>query len=97
MSGAIYSDVYIPFEKLFNVTYIYRQKEVIGAYVRSFKSLLFGLAVFLNFLVPYTARRTPWTGDQADGRPLPTHRATQTQNEHRYPCLETCLERNSSA
>jgi hypothetical protein len=29
----------------------------------------------------YTVGRTPWTGDQALARPLPTHRTTQTQNK----------------
>jgi hypothetical protein len=34
------------------------------------------LCLFLN---PYTVGRTPWTGDQAVAKPLPTHRTTQTQ------------------
>jgi hypothetical protein len=29
----------------------------------------------------YTDGRTPWTGDQAVARPLPTHRTTQPQNK----------------
>jgi hypothetical protein len=38
----------------------------------------------------YTDGRTPWTGDQPVARPLPTRRATQTQNKqtHRHACLE---------
>jgi hypothetical protein len=34
-----------------------------------------------QFLNLYTVGRTPWTGDQLVARPLPTHRATQTQNK----------------
>jgi hypothetical protein len=34
----------------------------------------------VQFLNPYTVGMTPWTGDQAAARPLPTHRKTQTQN-----------------
>jgi hypothetical protein len=38
----------------------------------------------------YTDGRTPWTSDQPVARPLPTLRATQTQNKrtHRHPCLD---------
>jgi hypothetical protein len=36
---------------------------------------------FFSFLIVYTVGRTPWTGDQPDARPLPTHRITQTQNK----------------
>jgi hypothetical protein len=36
-----------------------------------------------QFLNPYTVRRTPWTGDQPDTKPLPTYRTTQTQNKHK--------------
>jgi hypothetical protein len=43
----------------------------------------------------YTDGRTPWTSDQPVTRPLPKHRATQTQNKlihipniHDNPCLE---------
>jgi hypothetical protein len=32
-----------------------------------------------QFLNLYTVGRTPWTGDQPVSRPLPTHRATQSQ------------------
>jgi hypothetical protein len=34
---------------------------------------------FFNLL---TFGSTPWTGDQPVTRPLPTYRATQTQNKH---------------
>jgi hypothetical protein len=34
-----------------------------------------------RFLNPYTVGRTPWTGNQPDARPLPTHRTAQTQNK----------------
>jgi hypothetical protein len=34
-----------------------------------------------SFLIFYTDDRTPWTEDQSVARPLPTHRATQTQNK----------------
>jgi hypothetical protein len=38
----------------------------------------------------YTDGRTPWKSDYPVARPLPTHRATLTQNKrtHRHPCLE---------
>jgi hypothetical protein len=36
---------------------------------------------FINFLILYTAGRTPWTGDQPVARPLPTSRKTQIQNK----------------
>jgi hypothetical protein len=36
---------------------------------------------FFSFLILYTARGTPWTGNQPVARPLPTHRTTQTQNK----------------
>jgi hypothetical protein len=29
------------------------------------------------FRIYWTVRRTPWTGDRPDARPLPTHRSTQ--------------------
>jgi hypothetical protein len=32
-------------------------------------------------LILHTVGRTPWTGDEAAARPLPTHRTTQTQNK----------------
>jgi hypothetical protein len=35
----------------------------------------------LSFLNLYTVGRTPWTEDQPLARPLPAHRATQTQNK----------------
>jgi hypothetical protein len=34
-----------------------------------------------QFINLYTVSRTSWTGDQPVARPLPTHRATQTQNK----------------
>jgi hypothetical protein len=42
---------------------------------------LFYFGCFFNFLIFYTVGRKLWTGDQADARPLPTHRTTQTQNK----------------
>jgi hypothetical protein len=42
---------------------------------------LLGLGRFFSFLILYTVDRTPWIGDQLVTRPLPTHRATQTQNK----------------
>jgi hypothetical protein len=42
------------------------------------------LGRFFKFLNQYTLGRTHWTGDQAVGRPLPTHGI----NAHRHPCLE---------
>jgi hypothetical protein len=45
---------------------------------------------FSSVIIFYTDGRTPWTSDQPVARPLPTQRATQTQNKrtHRHPCLE---------
>jgi hypothetical protein len=45
-------------------------------------SSLFDFGNFFNFLILYTVGRPPWTGDQSVARPLPAHRATQTQNKH---------------
>jgi hypothetical protein len=39
---------------------------------------------YLSFMIIFTAGRTPWTGDQPVARPLPLHRAKQTQNEHTH-------------
>jgi hypothetical protein len=44
-------------------------------------SPLLGLGRFFSFLIFYTVGRSPWTGDQPVARPLPAHRATQTQNK----------------
>jgi hypothetical protein len=33
-----------------------------------------GLGRFFSSLILYTVGRTPWTGDQAVARPLPSHR-----------------------
>jgi hypothetical protein len=35
-----------------------------------------------HFLNLYKDGRTPRTGDQPVARPIPTHRATETQNKH---------------
>jgi predicted tellurium resistance membrane protein TerC len=45
-------------------------------------SPLLELDSFFGFLILYTFRRTPRTGDQSVARPLPRHRTTETQNEH---------------
>jgi hypothetical protein len=47
----------------------------------SLYSPLLDLGRFLSFLILYTAARTPWTGDQAVARPLPTQRTTKSQNK----------------
>jgi hypothetical protein len=39
----------------------------------------FGPRPLFQFFILYTVGRTPCTGDQPVARPLPTHRATQTQ------------------
>jgi hypothetical protein len=44
-------------------------------------------ARFFSFLILYTVRRTPWTGDQPFVRPLPTERTTQTQNKSTHTCM----------
>jgi hypothetical protein len=49
--------------------------------VCSSSDLLFDLGHLLSFLIIYTVGRTPSTGVQPVARPLPTHRATQTQNK----------------
>jgi hypothetical protein len=36
---------------------------------------------FFSFLIFYTVGRTPWTEDQPVASPLPTNRATRTQNK----------------
>jgi hypothetical protein len=45
---------------------------------------------FSSVFIFYTDGRTPWTSYKTVTRPLPTHRTTQTHNEHihRHPCLE---------
>jgi hypothetical protein len=44
------------------------------------------LGHFFNFSILCTVGRTPWTGDQPDAWPLPTHRTAQTQNKR----IQTC-------
>jgi hypothetical protein len=44
------------------------------------KSFCWTLVAF-SILILYTVGRTPWTGNQQIGRPLATHRTTQTQNK----------------
>jgi hypothetical protein len=40
-----------------------------------------GLCLF-SFMIIFTDGRTPWKSDQLVARPVPKHRATQTQNKH---------------
>jgi hypothetical protein len=49
--------------------------------VCGFTVLLLDLSHFISFLILYTVGRTRWTEDKPIGRPLPTHRTTQTQNK----------------
>jgi hypothetical protein len=44
--------------------------------------------LFFSFVIFFT--QTPWMSDQPVDKPLPTHRATQTQNKRAqtHPCLE---------
>jgi hypothetical protein len=44
-------------------------------------SPLLELGRFFSSSILYKVGRTPWTGDQPDSRPLPTHRTTQSQNK----------------
>jgi hypothetical protein len=44
-------------------------------------SHLLHLGCSFSFLILYTERMTPWTGDQPVTRPLPTHVTKQTQNK----------------
>jgi hypothetical protein len=46
-----------------------------------YSPFLLELGHFFNFLILYTAGRSPWTGDQPVARPPPTHRTAQTQNK----------------
>jgi hypothetical protein len=48
---------------------------------------LVGLGSFFQFLNIYRVGRTPLTEDQLVARPLPTHRATQTQNKSTHTCM----------
>jgi hypothetical protein len=52
-------------------------------------SLLLGPGLFNSVIFFYTDGRISWTGDQPIARPLPTHRAAQTQNKctENDPCL----------
>jgi hypothetical protein len=58
------------------------------------------LAIF-QFLNTIYSLSTPWTGNQAVARPLPTHTTTQTQNKHtqtsmprvRFELMTPALER----
>jgi hypothetical protein len=43
--------------------------------------LFFGPLAIFQFLDVYKVGRTPWTVNWPVGRPLPAHRATQTQNK----------------
>jgi hypothetical protein len=60
------------------------------AYEIAFLPVFFSLALqhpmcpgpFFSFMIIFTDGRTPWASDQPVGRPLPKHRATQTQNKH---------------
>jgi hypothetical protein len=55
-----------------------KYKQTMSIYLSIYGStvLCWTLAVF-QFLILYTVSRTPWTGVQAIGRPLPTHRMPQ--------------------
>jgi hypothetical protein len=44
-------------------------------------SPLLCLGRFFGFLIFYTVGRIPWTGDQPVARPLPVHRAAQTEKK----------------
>jgi hypothetical protein len=45
-------------------------------------SPLLGPGLFFSFVIfSYAVRGTPWTSDQPVARPLPTHKAMQTQNK----------------
>jgi hypothetical protein len=48
-------------------------------------SPLLGPDIFFSFVIFFYADgRTPWTSDQPVSRPLPTHKATQTQNIRKH-------------
>jgi hypothetical protein len=51
--------------------------------------LLLGLGQFFSFLIFYPVGRTPWTGEQRIARPLPAHRAAQTQNKRTQDSTNT--------
>jgi hypothetical protein len=44
-------------------------------------ALCWALSAIFTFLILFMVGRTTWTGDQSVARPLPIHRATQTQNK----------------
>jgi hypothetical protein len=54
---------------------------LLSIYLSTALQFLLDLGHFFTFLILYTFRRTPWTGDQPVARPLPTCRTTQTQNK----------------
>jgi hypothetical protein len=41
-----------------------------------------GPGLLFSSVIIFTDGRTPWASDQLVARPLPKHRATQTQNKH---------------
>jgi hypothetical protein len=57
-------------------------------------ALCLDLDRFFSFLILYTVGSTPWTGDQPDAIPLPTHTEQHKHriNAHRHPCLERGFE-----
>jgi phosphotransferase system glucose/maltose/N-acetylglucosamine-specific IIC component len=75
---------------LFSATFI--TSELMERFPFSWKiylSMALAFGRLFSFVILYTVGRTPWKGDQHDGRPLPTHRTTETQNKRkRHPCLE---------
>jgi hypothetical protein len=55
-------------------------------------ALFITLLILFSFFIFYTVGRTPWTGDQPVARPLPTHRAAQTQNKSTQTSMQVGFE-----
>jgi hypothetical protein len=85
-------DTSIQFNMHTKIVHTCMQSETTIYYYYYYTALLSGLGrSFFSFLILYTISRTPWTGDQPVGRPLSTHRTTQTQNKcthYRHSFLE---------
>jgi hypothetical protein len=50
-------------------------------------STLLDIGGFFSFLIFYIVSRTPWAGDQPVARPIPAHRAAQTQNKRTHTSM----------
>jgi hypothetical protein len=74
----------------FNVLRSFRKRELFQLFIHLYSCYSlwsighpWNASFHFCFLILYTVSRTPWTSDQLVARPLPTHRAKQTQNKRR--------------